>query len=632
MHVFAFIGEVRSSAVRTLSPGLRAGRLSASLWGGVALVAIGLLAYMPGLLRIPPIDRDEPRFAQASRQMANGDSWSDWIVPHVQDRVRINKPPLAYWLQASAARAFEATGLADVIRRTASSGPQLTGDIWLYRAPSIFAAIVTMLATWRMGVRMFDARAAWLAGAIVGCAIVTMWDARLARADQIMVACTTLAIGALWSAWRQYLGNVRIQSLTLLFLWFATGLGILAKGPITPTIVGLTALALAAVSRDMRWLAAIRPLRGLLLLVLMILPWSIAVASEIGWEKYLRTMVDEVVGRGLTPKEGHAGPPGFHMLLLPVLFWPGSLLAGAAIYHGVRRGLALRERSAPERVNESARGGFIQQAWSVASRMAPGRSAEFFLLCWLVPSWIVFELAATKLAHYTMPLYPAIALLAGRAAFATKELAPFCRLRLVQWAVTGWLIGSVAIVVGVLALCIWFVAAELSTVALIMSAVGATLSAGLIFMTGRAWQRERFVRAQVLALGASLAASITLFQVLLPEARGLWLPSRAIALARDADPDGTRPLATVDYHEDSLIFLSSGRIQRITRWQLDAWMRANPNGLALIPNESIGAPRTIERFGECEGFNYSNGRWMSLSLIASRPKPVETQLPSVAGR
>src|ERR1700674_4565569 len=41
--------------------------------------------------------------------------------------------------------------------------------------------------------------------------------------------------------------------------------------------------------------------------------------------------------------------------------------------------------------------------------------ATKFLLAWLVPAWIVFELVPTKLPHYVLPLYPAIAILIARA-------------------------------------------------------------------------------------------------------------------------------------------------------------------------------------------------------------------------
>ena len=77
-------------------------------------------------------------------------------------------------------------------------------------------------------------------------------------------------------------------------------------------------------------------------------------------------------------QEAHGAPPGYYLLLFWVTFWPGSVLAGLA---------------APA-------------VWQ--ARREPGAQ---FLLAWLVPSWIVFEAVITKLPHYVLPLYPAIAIL-----------------------------------------------------------------------------------------------------------------------------------------------------------------------------------------------------------------------------
>ncbi|MFO0492909.1 MAG: ArnT family glycosyltransferase, partial [bacterium] len=93
-------------------------RAWASSWrtGGLALVLLCLIVYLPGLTSIPPVDRDECRFAQASRQMFEsatlpaerqdvrtdaharplGQHAGGWVVPMVQDRPRLNKPPLVY--------------------------------------------------------------------------------------------------------------------------------------------------------------------------------------------------------------------------------------------------------------------------------------------------------------------------------------------------------------------------------------------------------------------------------------------------------------------------------------------------------------------------------------------------------
>src|SRR5688572_18053847 len=78
-------------------------RRFAASWGrgGVALLLLCLVVYVPGQAGLPPIDRDESRFAQASRQMAASGTVEGWVVPRIQDRPRLNKPPLIYWLQAA---------------------------------------------------------------------------------------------------------------------------------------------------------------------------------------------------------------------------------------------------------------------------------------------------------------------------------------------------------------------------------------------------------------------------------------------------------------------------------------------------------------------------------------------------
>lgn len=144
-------------------------------------MVICLTVYLPGLASIPPIDRDESRFAQASRQMfesralppaeQDDDLHSGGLtIPRVQDRDRLSKPPLIYWLQAAGAAAF-------------TGGDPGRDAIWMYRVPSLVAAMLTVLATWRIGVSMFDPRAAWLGAAMLGVSPVFVWEAHQARAD-----------------------------------------------------------------------------------------------------------------------------------------------------------------------------------------------------------------------------------------------------------------------------------------------------------------------------------------------------------------------------------------------------------------------------------------------------------------
>src|SRR5437868_6256508 len=97
-------------------------------WGGIGLILLCLSVYLPGILRIPPVDRDESRFAQASRTMLES---GDFIVPRIGNTPRLNKPPLIYWLQcASAALLGDDPGPDGM-------GKWGNGNIVVFRLPSV---------------------------------------------------------------------------------------------------------------------------------------------------------------------------------------------------------------------------------------------------------------------------------------------------------------------------------------------------------------------------------------------------------------------------------------------------------------------------------------------------------------
>ena len=96
------------------------------------LVLISLISFLPGSFNIPPVDRDEARFAQATKQMIES---GDYIDIRFQDEVRYKKPVGIYWLQAGVVRAAEAVGIRDA-----------RSTIWLYRVPSLLGAIGAVAA------------------------------------------------------------------------------------------------------------------------------------------------------------------------------------------------------------------------------------------------------------------------------------------------------------------------------------------------------------------------------------------------------------------------------------------------------------------------------------------------------
>lgn len=578
-------------------------RLCSGWRAAALLLLIGLAVYLPGLSSIPPVDRDESRFAQASRQMLEAATLpadqqdpslhaGGLVVPRVAGTPRLNKPPLIYWLQSASAWAFTA-------------GDPARDAIWMYRVPSVLGALCAAFITWRIARTMMSPPAALLAGALLAVCPIVVWDAHQARADQVLLACTTLAMGALWHIWshrdRPAPGALARWGPPLI-LWTATGAGLMTKG-VSPLIVTLAVVWLCFIARRWRWLARTKPILGLAILTLMVAPWVIAVGAQIGWSDYLSILFDETAGRAGGAKEGHWGPPGYHTVLSAALFWPGSLLTLAAFAAAWKRAgiLAAPAERAPWRVRLAS----IPRRWR---ERTPMDDASLFLLAWLVPAWVFFELVSTKLPHYTMPLYPALALITARAIddhLSKSKTAPAVPLSgLLIWALIG--VAWVAAAPAGIALMVWGpVPAAL---------IGAALAAVLLALAARRVRAGRITGAHAWAIGASVVFAITLLGVVLPHSRALWVSSR---LADHLDP--AAPVGAIGYHEDSLLFLTRGTLERLPDLsppEAAAWLAAHPDHQLILPAELADAldpaPETV---GNVRGFNYSTGDAVDLRIV-----------------
>ena len=525
--------------------------------------------------------------------MLDAGDWRAFIVPKFQGEPRLNKPPLIYWLQAGAVRLAAGP-------RT-STDPYFRHQIWAHRIPTLLGACFAALATWRLGVAMFGGSAGWLGALLLASSFVVMVDARQARVDEVLLATIALAQLALWRVWR---GARRRRAVGrwVVMLWVCVALGVLAKGPVAPLVLGLTAITVSALTGEWRWLRQTKPVWGLAILALTVGPWVALVIHQVGWDVYWqRAIVDEIVRRGISASEGHRGPPGYHLVMLLLTLWPGLLAIGPAVLLAARRGL---------------RWGTAEPAASGGGRpvrryVRRGRAAELYCVAWIVPCWLVFELVGTKLPHYTLPMFPALGLLCGRALLAPRRC---WRPVLASWigraAVWGWVFLSLAIGVGVPVALLW-TGAALTAASVSIVAGGLVLSSAI---AGAIWAR-RFVLAQALAValaGLSIGGSLG---TILPTHPRVWLSSQVAACIRQIDPGGDRPLAAADYHEESLVYLTAGRVERISWWGLPDWLERHPDGLAvLVTHEYLDVPG-VRELARWRGYNYSNSRIQELVLV-----------------
>lgn len=576
------------------------------------------LACLPGLVRVPPIDRDESRFAQASRQMFEALSWEDArldrralvpvdrgpgktpealggmhaggaVVPMVGERARLNKPPLIYWVQSASAWVF-------------TGGRPEADSVWMYRVPSALAALVAALLTWRLGVGMALARpgaTGVLAGTVLAACPVVMWESRQARADLVLLACTTLAMLGLWGVWRAAsAGSGRRLWGSIGLIVAGTVLGGLTKGPITPMVVVLSAGGLvfwggAALGRQGRWRWPFRSGVGLAVVacVAALGVWAWGVAEQVGWATYRAVVVDEVLGRSASAKEGHWGPPGYHLVLVTGLFLPGSLCLLAAMVH----------------------------AW----RTRADEAASAFLLAWVVPSWVVFELVSTKLPHYTLPLYPALAVASARLVVGVatggieRRALGAIRVGAVVWGVVGVAVVLAAPVgLGVVSAMLDDRWTQAHAVAAALALAAAATAAWAAVEGGRG----RLVRAAVAGVAASVVGGMAAIGLAVPSTRGVHVST---LLTQHVPPMG--PVAAAGYHEDSLVFLTRGRLAKLDPSGVHGWCAAHPDGVVITPvpdppdMSSAVPPSDWHTVGRVRGLNYAAGRVEDL-LVSVGPE------------
>ncbi len=529
------------------------------------LALLLLLASAPGLLRMPPMDRDESRFAQATAQMLES---GDYVAIYFQTAPRNKKPAGIHWLQAGSVALFSSVEAR---------------EIWAYRLPSLAGGIGAVLLTLLAGRVLFDRRIAIVAGFAMACALMLQLESLTAKTDAVLLLTVLAAQLALAKAWMEGLAGRAMAWPWALLFWSALGLGILIKGPITPMVAGLTALALGLQQRRWRWLGALRPLWGLPLMLAIAVPWFVAVTwfRDTGFlgEATSKDLVAKIVGA----EESHGLPPGFYLLAHLLLFWPGALFALPA----------------------------LAAAWK--QRRLAGPLA--FCLAWLLPTWLLFELVPTKLPHYVLPCYPALALLVAWALISGNEMLSR---RWVSWLHHG--LAGVAMVMAVGLIALPFVAGvgflwQSLPAALLVA--GGPLGALLYLRRG-----QRRLRALLWGGLCGVVWFAWMAGAYVPQLTPLFPSAQLAADWRRLAGEGAPPLGSTGFREPSLVFLAGTKTRLADPVPLASYQSRRRRAVVLVSDRMEAAflaaaaakgyePRAL---GSREIINYSNGEWLTLTF------------------
>lgn len=342
-----------------------------------------LAMHAAGTWVLPLVDRDEPRFAEASREMLER---RDWVVPYFNNQYRFDKPPLTYWMEAAAFRAFgESDGAA--------------------RLPSVFAAALTAVAIYFFGRRAVDERTGFWAAIIYTTSLQVLVHSKLCVADPWLVLFVTVNAWAGWELIRAGRAGAAKGPWLVAFV-VALALGFLAKGPVAWLPIGMLARArIRRMNGAPGWLGIPAMLAASVALVML---WALPALQETHGAFFNVGIGKHVVERGLTGLEGHgARGPLLYVALLPFYF----VTVFASFFPWS-----------------------IRLPWLIGRlRNARPTADDFgsYLISGIVLVFGLFTFYTTRLPHYTLPAFPLLSLLLAREWVSANR--PVISLR--NWAV-----------------------------------------------------------------------------------------------------------------------------------------------------------------------------------------------------
>jgi 4-amino-4-deoxy-L-arabinose transferase-like glycosyltransferase len=510
---------VAAGAGKTLSP-LLLTVLLLLLCGWLSLLHAG---------RIPFLGKDEPKNAEALREMMER---GDWVTTTLFGKPWFDKPILYYWLSLVF---FHLLGPGEAAARL---------------APALFGAGGVLLTVW-FARRIFDDRIAMRSAVILATSLEYFWFSRTAVVDLPLTFCVTLTLAASYRA----LEFPDRSTFWHRVAFAAAGGAVLAKGPVGIVLPGLVIGAYLLLSKRLGELKRIPWVSGALCFLVVAAPWYVTVSLRHGrrfWDDFI---INRNVNRYLSTVHHHPGPVTYYLPILIIGLFPwGALLPFAA-------------------------GRILGKGWRDLARE---RRRFGFLLLWVLIPLLFFSFAGSKLPSYLLPCFPAMAILTawGWGEILEKSTRPADPLR--PWAVALLLLLFPALSGGIFLWCRTEAPEQIPAQFPLAIALSATaLVLGLLAARGK-------FRMLFPACAAGMVVCLTLLIVcslgnVREEASLTRISAEAVRLVRD----GTTVVAYRNFH-NSLYFYTENRVSWVKRRaELDGLLREKKTLVCFLEEDAL---------------------------------------------
>ena len=523
-------------------------------------LAICFLIFLTGIFEIPILDRDEARFATASKTMLLE---NEFIDIKMYDEPRYKKPVGIYWLQIASNFIF---------------GDIPYDNITLYRLPSILSIFLAFIFIFFRLRKIFDNEISFLTIFFLMFSLLTLSEMLQAKTDGALFLTIIVCNLMIYSL----IENHKINYKEKLIFWSALAIGVLIKGPII-FIFTILPLIIFSIIKRKNFLKEIFSFSGLILFLILTLPWFIIITIKSNGAFWYESVGHDLLGKVSSGQESHGFPPGYYLITTLILFWPGSIL----IYPFIKKNLKQN---------------FV--------RIRKDDLAFFLLISFSVP-YILFELVSTKLPHYIYPSYLPLSILLSK--FLLDENIEGISKRSLYFFT---LIFPLTVV-----FLIYFIIAEYSKITITLAIILIFFILQILFMIGAA-DIKRFKKKLINFSIFQISFYLILVFYINNHIQDLWVAKRINSII-ELNKKNYDKIYNYGFEEPSLVFLTSHKSKKISPNLLNSINLKKERIMFIINDEFSDLIISSEKYSDFkmlkkfDGFNYSKGKTVTIKVFSN---------------
>ena len=530
------------------------------------IVLISLVVFLQGIFLIPPLDRDESRFASSTKNMIESENYIDIQLENVP---RYKKPIGIYWAQA-------------VFTKFLGTSPY--DKIWTYRIPSLLGLILSIILIYFNCRKIFNHQIAILSVFFLSTSLLFISEIHQAKTDGFLflfISICNLIILSLIS-------DLKNKNKKLINLyWISMAIGILIKGPIIIIFTILPLVVFSLIIRNINLLRYIHSPSGYLIFLILVLPWFILITIESDGTFWYESVVNDLFKKVASGQESHGFPPGYYTILLFIFFWPGCifLIDSFKIYFSHFKKIVIKDQQ------------------------------KLFLFCCFLPCFLIFELIPTKLPHYVFPSYLPLSILISISLFDYSKKDTVLKDTVFNFKtfIAHSIYPITFISTFIISIYIYWV--------ITINVLFVSFLLGLFFLLSlNQLFKKSLVKFLVFASFFQISVYLSIVHVLNPHLKIFWI-SKTINQVIISEKDAVG-IYHFGYNEPSLVFLMSHKSKRLEPEKMLKKFNSNEKNIFILTEKKMKEfskkdyeDKNFYLIKSFKGFNYSQGKFLKFYIF-----------------